>query len=678
MIGTERSEVAYGYGSLAHGTIARIEPIMSRSKISQFTKRVLKKLRAHVRLCVFLVGAALLCLFIWAVFTSQTLAYDFGKEQTCQRSPRLLPGLSRIERQGTFAVNRPNTLSIGRLPIYSGQICVSLQTVPKAKSAVTYQERLFGWSFLGRDIKVQLADFPKLSRKTVDLVALPPDGTLRLALDKSDITFGYLVRSGDHVAGCTVKQTALSCDLTSLQLKYAEKYDLEITRTFARKEISKVAAMPIQTITPISILSASIGVNANVQQKPTDLTLQTDKDIAALGAVTFVVKNGDGTETPLLAMATFTVKTIVVKFGQELPRRAKLELRIASIKAADGSGLAEKTLTLPFSTSGGPKVTGASIGPRNVALGQAFTITFDQELLPGQDIGAQAVFLVQGKAQPADFVVTGNKLQIKPKNPLPLCTPFTLTLRAGIQSAYTVSGDSAWTLNSRTICYTTFSIGTSLRGRAITAYKFGAGDNPIVYMGAMHGDEVNSKSIMTEWFNELTANPGRMPSRSLVVIPAVNPDGVATRSRLNARGIDLNRNFPATDWKTMVTSPESPNPTPAGGPTPLSEPESSAIAAYIRQVRPRMVFSFHSSAAVVEANEAGDSVAVALTYASKARYRAVPKSQSASVFKYDTTGAMEDWLRTSLGSPAIVVELLSDTSSEFSRNRDALWFSAGL
>jgi len=276
------------------------------------------------------------------------------------------------------------------------------------------------------------------------------------------------------------------------------------------------------------------------------------------------------------------------------------------------------------------------------------------------------------------MTVSGNKIVLTPSSPLPLCAPFSIRVNEHVQSQFGISGDSSWGITSRAICYTTFSIGASVRGRGITAYQFGEGPNPVIYMGAMHGSEANSRTLMMEWFNELNANPGRLTTRSLVVIPAVNPDGLATGSRLNANGVDLNRNFPAADWKSVVTSPDNPNPTPAGGPAPLSEPESRAVAGYIQRVRPRMVLSFHSAAAVVEANEAGDSVSIASTYAVKARYRAVPKSQSAPVFKYDTTGAMEDWMRDRLGSPAIVVELLSKTSSEFSRNRDALWFTTGL
>ncbi|HEX8762898.1 MAG TPA: M14 family zinc carboxypeptidase, partial [Candidatus Saccharimonadales bacterium] len=463
-----------------------------------------------------------------------------------------------------------------------------------------------------------------------------------------------------------------------LQLTYAADYDLQIVRRFAHKEVAKVATAPIKTITPVSVLSSSIGPGATVQQKPGELVIQTDKDIKTLGPVAVVAKNVDKTETAVPVTPSVSGKTITVKFGQELARKATFELRIASIEGSDGSGLANKSYTLAFQTSGGPKASGTNIGTRNVPLGQTITVNFDQELLATQDLGAAIGFTIQGKAAPATFSVSGNKLHIKPQGDIPICAPFTLKINSALQSQFGVSGDSGWSFSSRAVCYISFSIGKSVRGQPITAYKFGTGENPIIYMGAMHGDELNSKTIMTEWFNELNANPNRLPARSLVVIPAVSPDGVAARSRLNARGIDLNRNFPAADWKTMVTSPESPTPTPAGGPSPLSEPESAAVAAYIRQVKPRMVFSFHSSAAVVEANEAGDSVGVASIYASKARYRAIPKSQSAGVFKYDTTGAMEDWMRSSLGSPAVVVELLSDTNSEFSRNRDALWYSTGL
>lgn len=623
------------------------------------------------------IGACLAVVTLVMVFAPQSLAYTFEKQQTCTTSPRFLPATSQMQSQHPFVIERPASLVVGRVVLYSHTLCATANAVPRAQHAVTYKERVFGWPLLGHTLSVKTTQYASIKHMPAQQ-DISPTGTLRVPLTKPDQTFTYAAAANGQSVACRMRGANLACDLSALRLGYAQAYDVQLVRMFSRQQVSKLGTAPIKTITPTTVVLSSVAAGAQVQHKPTNVVLQTDKIITSMGAVTFVAKASDGTGQSLPATPTFKDKTITIAFGKELPRKTTFELRIASVVASDGSGFVGTSYALGFSTSGGPKVAGVNISSRNISQTPKISVRFDQSLLASQDPNVLASFLVHGKPYPAGLAIAGNSLVITPQGNIPLCAPVTIKINEKVQSQFGIGGDSVWQFNSRTICYTTFSIGTSVRGRPITAYQFGSGSNPVVYVGAMHGSESNAKRLMTEWFNELNAHSDKLGGRSLVVIPSANPDGVAAGSRLNARGVDLNRNFPANDWKSMVTSPESPNPSPAGGPSPLSEPESSALAAYIRRVSPRVVISFHSAAAVVEANEAGDSVGIASAYASRARYRAVPKSQSAPVFKYDTTGAMEDWMRDKLGSPAIVVELLSKTSSEFARNRNALWYTTGL
>lgn len=71
----------------------------------------------------------------------------------------------------------------------------------------------------------------------------------------------------------------------------------------------------------------------------------------------------------------------------------------------------------------------------------------------------------------------------------------------------------------------------------------------------------------------------------LWAIPTYNPDGLARGSRRNARGVDLNRNFPYR-WADLDGSYES-------GARPRSEPETRAMMRFLRDVRPDYVLSFH-------------------------------------------------------------------------------------
>lgn len=617
-------------------------------------------------------------LFLWATFAPQRLAYNYALEATCVSSPRFLPDLSSMSGDSTFRMHRPARVSIGGVTIFSSELCADNRAAPSAEQSYAYRERLLGAGFLSRKITITTSAFAELANRTAEKQSVPPDAPLKLNLTEADKTFDYAVVSGATVSVCDRQGETLRCNLTPLGLTYSQTYDIAVVRMYAQQRVSTLNTVPVQTITPTALTGMSIPPGGIVQDKPSQIVLTTDKPIKSLGVVQLVAKQGGGKETIMPSSASFTDNQITVKIGQELPRKVSFELRLASVEATDGSGLTTKSYALPFGTSGGPRVKNANIAGRNVALGQTVTVTFDQMLLPSQPIHKNVAIKINGTPATATLSISANKLNIAPTNPLPLCAPFTITVDNGIQSEFGIAGDSAWSIKSRVICYTTFSVGSSVQGRALTAYRFGSGQDMIIYMGAMHGSEANSKNTMTEWFNELNTYPERIPAhRSIVIIPSVNPDGVAAGTRFNARGVDLNRNFPANDWKSVVATPGSPA-TPAGGPAPLSEPESQAIASFIRQNSPRLVMSFHSKAAVVEANEAGDSLSVAAGYASRSRYRAVPKSQSAHVFQYDTTGAMEDWMRDKLGRPAIVVELATNSSSEFGRNRDALWYTIGL
>jgi predicted deacylase len=180
---------------------------------------------------------------------------------------------------------------------------------------------------------------------------------------------------------------------------------------------------------------------------------------------------------------------------------------------------------------------------------------------------------------------------------------------------------------------------------------------------------------MEAWINELEANARKIPEgRQIVVIPTLNPDGVAANSRYNSAGIDLNRNFQTADWVTDITTPSN-QPLPGGGgPSPLSEPESQAIANFTLQIMPRLTMSFHSSASYAIGNQGGDSAALASTYSSMTGYRNMTGNSGA--FSYPITGTYDDWIRERCGLASVLVELSSSYSSEFSRNKAALWAMA--
>jgi protein MpaA len=105
--------------------------------------------------------------------------------------------------------------------------------------------------------------------------------------------------------------------------------------------------------------------------------------------------------------------------------------------------------------------------------------------------------------------------------------------------------------------------------------------SPVLVFGCIHGDECAARSV-----RPLTGCP--LIDGRVVTVPNLNPDGFAIGSRLNGRGVDLNRNFPS-EWKPIGRrwGPQY------SGPRPFSEPETRLAARIIRAVDPEVTIWFH-------------------------------------------------------------------------------------
>lgn len=177
-------------------------------------------------------------------------------------------------------------------------------------------------------------------------------------------------------------------------------------------------------------------------------------------------------------------------------------------------------------------------------------------------------------------------------------------------------------------------IGHSVQGRAIYAYRHGDPDGrPVLVVGSIHGNEPGGVAVAKRLL-ELPAPRGV----DLWVILELNPDGFAARTRGNAHGVDLNRNFP-WHWRHLSGGYYS-------GPHSLSEPESRAAARLIERVRPRLTIWFHQPADLVDS----------LTAAARrfARLSGLPVGQLPGHYP----GSATSWERHIIpGAVAFVVEL---------------------
>ncbi|MBF0214065.1 MAG: murein peptide amidase A [Magnetococcales bacterium] len=120
----------------------------------------------------------------------------------------------------------------------------------------------------------------------------------------------------------------------------------------------------------------------------------------------------------------------------------------------------------------------------------------------------------------------------------------------------------------------------------------------VLLLGGIHGDEYSSISIVFKWMEILDAHhSGLFHWR---IAPLVNPDGLLREpaQRTNAHGVDLNRNFPTTDWqresREYWVNRTNSDPRRYPGPAPLSEPESRWVAEEIERFRPNVIISVHA------------------------------------------------------------------------------------
>jgi hypothetical protein len=126
----------------------------------------------------------------------------------------------------------------------------------------------------------------------------------------------------------------------------------------------------------------------------------------------------------------------------------------------------------------------------------------------------------------------------------------------------------------------------------------------VLVLGAMHGDELSSVSVVFDWLDR--ARGGASPRVHWRFVPLVNPDGFlrSPPTRVNLRGVDLNRNFATEDWNARASEywveRTKRDPRRYPGPGALSEPESQWVHRQIASFKPDLVVSVHAPYGVLD------------------------------------------------------------------------------
>jgi protein MpaA len=196
-------------------------------------------------------------------------------------------------------------------------------------------------------------------------------------------------------------------------------------------------------------------------------------------------------------------------------------------------------------------------------------------------------------------------------------------------------------------------IGHSRNDNPIRAFLIGDRDakNRYLVMGQMHGDETAGPLIVLNRL--LKTDP--IKDVALWLIPTMNPDGRRRGTRTNARGVDLNRNFPSKTWVKQGKGTRY-----WSGPRPASEPETRAIVRFFSRIKPQTIISMHQPLASIDFSGGDKDVTRWLS-----RHLSLPKSH----IHVSGGGTMTSWYNAEFPKQtAVTVEWPPSTTPEYRAN----------
>lgn len=227
-----------------------------------------------------------------------------------------------------------------------------------------------------------------------------------------------------------------------------------------------------------------------------------------------------------------------------------------------------------------------------------------------------------------------------------------------------------------------FSIGKSVQGRDLWVVKIS--NNPEInngkpefkYIANMHGNEIVGREVSVSFIKDLLMSYGQdeqitnlVDNLQIYIMPSMNPDGANRGTRGNAKGIDLNRDFPDFSTKDNKETYEG------------RQPETQAIMKWQKERRFVLSANFHGGAEVV--SYPWDAIAtkhpldelikdLSLEYANLSTYM-----KASTVFKngitngfrwYKLNGGMQDWSIHYHNDLQITIELSTNKWPHYSKN----------
>lgn len=187
--------------------------------------------------------------------------------------------------------------------------------------------------------------------------------------------------------------------------------------------------------------------------------------------------------------------------------------------------------------------------------------------------------------------------------------------------------------------------------------------NTTLILCGVHGDEITPVKFCFDVLEDLKNNPGVLEDNLVVIAPIVTPDSFMKKrpTRTNARGIDVNRNFPTKDWNTNAIkawkrryhSNKRRNP----GKKALSEQETIFQVNLINRYKPDKIISVHSPLTLIDY----DGPSGSHKHGHDAELLLIQMSDKAGKYKINNypffTGSLGNWAGNERNIPTYTLEL---------------------
>jgi murein peptide amidase A len=185
-------------------------------------------------------------------------------------------------------------------------------------------------------------------------------------------------------------------------------------------------------------------------------------------------------------------------------------------------------------------------------------------------------------------------------------------------------------------------------GNVIRCYKKGDTGKKILLIGSIHGFEKAGILLSVKILNEVFAK--EKLANTLLCIPSANPDGNILDTRMNANRIDINRNFPSSNWK-YVDSAKLKNEKIYfwGGSEAASEIETKFILKVDSLYNPEIIIVFHQFLDLVNYDGKGLTLAEYITKSTGMKLE--------SDLGYETPGSMGSYFGIDKGKEIVTIEL---------------------